>query len=74
MEIQDRDFISFPVIRERNNSITVTSLSEDDRPIPNPVETFHQAFSHYRKLNGMQSRQCHLTIVTPENLLVLPQW
>jgi len=74
MEIQDRNFISFPVIRERNNNITVTSLSEDDRPIPNPVETFHQAFSHYRKLNGMQSRQCHLTIVTPESLLGLPQW
>lgn len=37
-------------IREQRNNITVTSLSEEERTIPNPVKTFEQAFSHYRKL------------------------
>ena len=36
-------------IREQRNNISVTSLSEEERTIPNPVKTFEQAFSHYRK-------------------------
>ena len=37
-------------IREQRNNISVTSLSEEERTIPNPVKTFEQAFSHYRKI------------------------
>ena len=42
------DLSSFHV-REQRNNISVTSLSEEERTIPNPVKTFEQAFSHYRK-------------------------
>ena len=36
--------------RNENLGITVDDLSDDSRPIPNPVTTFPEAFQHYRKL------------------------
>jgi len=38
-----------PTSRAENNNITVADLSGLDRPIPNPVRTFEEAFKHYRK-------------------------
>ena len=35
--------------RTANNNITVFDLSGQDRPIPNPVRTFEEAFRPYRK-------------------------
>ena len=36
------------VCRSRMNDLKVTDLSEETRPIPNPVTTFKQAFTNYR--------------------------
>lgn len=35
------------------NNIKVVDLAEPQRPIPNPVITFSQAFSHYRELSSI---------------------
>jgi len=35
--------------RDQNNGITVCDMSDDNRAVPNPVETFQQAFEHYRE-------------------------
>ena len=36
-------------LRTTNNNISVFDLSEQVRPIPNPVRTFEEAFKPYRK-------------------------
>ena len=48
MRVTFYSFYIFP-IREENNSISVVDLSEESRPIPNPVRTFSHAFESYRK-------------------------
>lgn len=37
-------------IRLLNNKIMVQDLCPDQRKVPNPVRTFEEAFTHYRKL------------------------
>jgi len=41
--------IAILTFRADNNNITVADISGLNRPIPNPVRTFEEAFKHYRK-------------------------
>ncbi|KAG8190964.1 hypothetical protein JTE90_010826 [Oedothorax gibbosus] len=44
--------------REANNNISVIKVdADDDKPIPNPVSTFRQAFQHYPELLQELSNQ-----------------
>ena len=58
------------IFRADNNNITVADLSSLDRPIPNPVRTFEEAFKHYRKCSSVQSpfhgSNWHMCITTFE--------
>ena len=43
----------FPLLvflRQKRNNISVVDLSEESRPIPNPVLTFEDAYANFRKM------------------------
>jgi len=41
--------LSLYLIRQKKNNISVVDLSEESRPIPNPVLTFEDAYTDFRK-------------------------
>ena len=42
------------------NDVTVVDLAEEVRAIPNPVTTFHQAFSNYRETHTHVRTHMHM--------------